>query len=507
MKKDTLILLGFIFLKFILHYNLIHPEYELQRDEYLHIDQANHLAWGYLSIPPVTSWISLLIKLLGNGEFWVKFFPGLFGALTIFFVWKSIEALNGNRFAMILGAACVLFSALLRLNLLYQPNSLDVLCWTAFYYTVIRYITDRHTKWLYMGVVVFAIGFLNKYNFAFLLIGLFPALLLSEHRILLKEKTIYLAILLGFILIFPNLLWQYNNHFPVFHHMQELTEKHLVHVDRTVFLKEQLLYFIGGLPVFVAALYSLIFYKGFSHYRIFFFSLIFTLLTFIFFKAKSYYAIGLYPVYFAFGAVFLSHQLSSTGWKKYLKPVFILLPFMSFIPMYLYFFPNKNPEFIRENHEVYQKLGLLRWEDGKEHQLPQDYADMLSWKELAKKVDSIFASMPDPKATIVICDNYGQAGAINYYTKERIRAVSFNADYINWFDMKPLYKHLIRVKNKGDNQKELAFTGPYFQLSMVADSITNQYAREYGTAIFSFTEAKININEVIQTEIEEKSKF
>src|SRR5690606_26337042 len=192
LNKDKLdgtknvVLLAFILFKLLLQYLLISPEYELQRDEYLHLDQANHLAWGYLSVPPLTSWTSFLIKLLGNGEFWVKFFPGLCGALTILFVWKSIEALNGDRFALILGASCILFSAILRLNLLYQPNSMDVLSWTAFYYVVIRYITHHQTKWLFLGAVVFALGFLNKYNFAFLLIGLFPALLLSEHRSLFK---------------------------------------------------------------------------------------------------------------------------------------------------------------------------------------------------------------------------------------------------------------------------------------------------------------------------------
>lgn len=55
MSKKTIILLGFIILKFVLQYALISPEYDLQRDEYLHLDQAHHLAWGYLSVPPVTS--------------------------------------------------------------------------------------------------------------------------------------------------------------------------------------------------------------------------------------------------------------------------------------------------------------------------------------------------------------------------------------------------------------------------------------------------------------------
>ncbi len=133
MTKKTLILIGFILLKFILQYSLISSDYELQRDEYLHLDQANHLAWGFQSVPPFTSWVSYIIHLLGNSVFWVKFFPALFGTLTIFIVWKAIEELNGNLFALILGATCVLFSALLRLNTLYQPNSFDVLSWTAFF--------------------------------------------------------------------------------------------------------------------------------------------------------------------------------------------------------------------------------------------------------------------------------------------------------------------------------------------------------------------------------------
>ena len=237
MTKKTVILIGFIILKFVLQYVLLSPEYDLQRDEYLHLDQAHHLAWGYLSVPPVTSWFSYLIFLLGNSVFWVKFFPALFGALTLVIVWKTIETLKGNLYALILGATCVVFSCLLRLNTLYQPNSLDVLCWTAFYYVVIQYITTKEKQWFYIGAVVFAFGFLNKYNILFLLIGFVPALLLSDQRKILAEKKLYFALILGLLLILPNLVWQYNNHFPIAHHMKELAETQLVNVDRTDFLK------------------------------------------------------------------------------------------------------------------------------------------------------------------------------------------------------------------------------------------------------------------------------
>ncbi|MHC2992094.1 glycosyl transferase, partial [Pontibacter sp. HJ8] len=218
MARNAILLTGFVILKFLLQYMLISPEYDLQRDEYLHLDQANHLAWGYISIPPLTAWISFLIKLLGNSVFWVKFFPALFGALTIVVVWKAIEELNGNLAALILGATGVLFSALLRLNTLYQPNSLDVLCWTTLYFVVIKYLNTQKPKWLYAGAIVFAIGFLNKYNIVFLLIGLFPAILMTEQREVLARKHLYLAMLLGLLLILPNLFWQYQNRFPVIHH-------------------------------------------------------------------------------------------------------------------------------------------------------------------------------------------------------------------------------------------------------------------------------------------------
>ncbi|MCD0473010.1 glycosyltransferase family 39 protein [Flavobacterium sp. EDS] len=506
MSKKTIILLGFILLKFILQYSLISPEYDLQRDEYLHLDQAHHLAWGYLSVPPATSWISYIILLLGNSVFWVKFFPALFGVLTLLIVWKTIEKLNGNLYALILGATCILFSSLLRINILYQPNSLDVLCWTTFYYIIIQYINTEKTKWLFIGAIVFALGFLNKYNILFLLIGLLPALLLSKQRRMLTEKKLYIALAIGLVLILPNLLWQYNNHFPVIHHMKELAETQLVNMDRFDFLKKQLLYFIGSFFVLLSSLYALLFYKPFKKYRFFFASIIFTLLVFLYFKAKAYYAIGLYPIYIAFGSVYLSEILKS-GWKRYLQPVFIAIPLLFFVPMYNLSFPNKSPEYIIKHPEGYKKLGMLRWEDGKDHNLPQDYADMLGWKELASKTDSAYATIANPEKTLILCDNYGQAGAINYYTKKGIKAVSFNADYINWFKLDIQYTNLIRVKEYHEKDNELAETSPYFNTSKIAGSITNKNAREYKTTIFVFTDAKTDINKRIIEEIKDSKKF
>ncbi|MEP6712295.1 MAG: glycosyltransferase family 39 protein [Ferruginibacter sp.] len=504
MRKKIFILIGFILAKFLLQYLLFNPDYDLQRDEYLHLDQANHLAWGFQSLPPVTSWIAYIIKLLGNGVFWVKFFPALFGTFTIVVVWKTIEALKGNLFALILGATCMLLSALLRLNFLFQPNSFDVLCWTAFYYFVIKYINTENVKWLFICSFIFAIGFLNKYNIIFLLIGLFPAILLTDQRKVFAKKEFYFAIVFGLLLILPNLLWQYNNGFPVFHHLKELADTQLVNVNRFDFLKEQFLFFVGALPVIAAALYALLFHKPFQKFRLFFGTIIFTLIIFICFKAKGYYAIGLYPVYISFGSAFLSNKLN-TGWRKYLQPILLAVPIIFYVFLFNIVFSVKAPNYYIDNNNKYKELGMLRWEDGKDHLLPQDFADMLGWKELAKKVDAVYTNLTNKDQTIIVCDNYGQAGAINYYTSNKnIKAVSFSADYINWFDLDTKIENFIRVKEFDSSDKELQETSPFFETAYVADSVTNSLAREYGTTIFVFTKSKIDINQRLKTELDKK---
>jgi hypothetical protein len=170
-------------------------------------------------------------------------------------------------------------------------------------------------------------------------------------------------------------------------------------------------------------------------------------------------------------------------------------------------FPNKSPDYIVNHQEAYKKYGLLRWEDGKDHAIPQDYADMLGWKELAHKLDSVYATLPAGNETLILCDNYGQAGAINYYTKNKnITANSFNADYINWFATDKTYTNLIRVKTMEGEGDELKETSPFFDKSSVAGSVTNPFAREFGTTIFVFIHAKVDISQRIKSEINEEKQ-
>lgn len=201
-------------------------------------------------------------------------------------------------------------------------------------------------------------------------------------------------------------------------------------------------------------------------------------------KAKGYYAIGLYPIFISFGSVYLQYLLS-TGWKRYLKPISVLVIVIAFLPIFKIAFPIEPPNITAQHSQLLKKLGLLRWEDGKDHILPQDYADMLGWSELARKTDSVFNSITNMENTLVLCDNYGQAGAINYYsTYRQIGAVSMNADYINWFPLNTMkIKNVILVQDTSDTDKERKREREFFTSVALCGKIENIYAREKGTAI------------------------
>ena len=183
------------------------------------------------------------------------------------------------------------------------------------------------------------------------------------------------------------------------------------------------------------------------------------------------------------------------------------MPIIFYVFLFDIVFSVKSPNYYVENNKKFKELGLLRWEDGKDHSLPQDFADMLGWKELTQKVDKVYDNLQNKEQTLILCDNYGQAGAINYYTVNKsLKAVSFNADYINWFNLDVKIQNFIRVKEFDGSKDDFDKTSPFFETAFVADSVTNSLAREYRTRIYVFTRPRIDINKTLKIEIEKMKK-
>src|SRR6516162_6408590 len=102
MTKNNRLLYFLALLKIIIPYLLQNPVYEPHRDEFLYLAEGRHLAWGFMEVPPMLSVFAWLIHILGDGMFWVKLVPSLFGAATFIVAGKIVQSLGGKNFALIL---------------------------------------------------------------------------------------------------------------------------------------------------------------------------------------------------------------------------------------------------------------------------------------------------------------------------------------------------------------------------------------------------------------------
>ena len=162
MKNTNRLLYALAIIKLIIPFFLQNSVYGPHRDEMLYLAEGSHMAWGFMEVPPMLSVFAWLIHLFGDGFFWVKFWPSLFGSLTYLVTGKIIQSLGGKAFALFLAFLGFLFSAYLRVHFLFQPNFLEIFFWTLIAYTMIRFVHTQQNKWLYYFGLCCGLGMLSK---------------------------------------------------------------------------------------------------------------------------------------------------------------------------------------------------------------------------------------------------------------------------------------------------------------------------------------------------------
>jgi hypothetical protein len=480
-NKFIIVLLAVV--KFLIPFVFIHPIFELQRDEYLYYQQGQHLDLGYLENPPLLSYLGTISSWLGGHEWTIRLWPGLIGALTVIFTCLITARLGGKSFAQFLAGFGAITGAFLRVHILFQPNIVDIFFWTISLYFLVKFIQTKEHKDLLWLAICLALGWWSKYSVLFLIASIFIGLLLTKHRKILLEKKTYLAVVIAILIILPNVWWQYAHNWPLLHHMKELRETQLVHINPLDFIKEQILLLFPVLIIWVA---GFIWFCRNTDYRIFAWIYLSVILLLILGSGKSYYALGIYPVLLAAGGLAWERLLSGRTWIRYLIGVLIVGLTIPFVPIVL---PTKSPEdlaaFYREKEVA--KIGLLKWEDQRDHELPQDFADMLGWRELAERSEKFFTSLPDSVKTntLIYAANYGQAGALKYYGKnDRFKSlvISENGSFQLWINDQLFFKHLIIVDDEVPDPEDEVIR--YFQKVTLVDSLRDSYSRQFGDKIF-----------------------
>jgi hypothetical protein len=488
MRKEKFLLSFLLLLKFLLPFLLSHPVYELHRDEYLYYEQGRHLSLGYLENPPLIGVLAALSSLFGGSFFWIKFWPALFGLATLWVALKIVKEFGGTIYAQVLVALGLTFTAFLRIHFLFQPNFLEIFFWTLSAYFLVRYLNTENRRYLFSLAIALALGWYSKYSVLFFIAALFLSLLLTHHRILLTKKSFWLAALTGTLLVVPNILWQYTHNWPLFHHMRELQATQLQYLNRADFIKEQILFL---LPVAFLWIGGLVWLSRQKKYRLLAWCFVFIIILIMLGSGKGYYTLGAYPVMLAAGSVWAERISRQRIWLRVAFVTLILLLALPFIPVLL---PLQKPAEMAATNQRFglEKLGILRWEDGENHPLQQDFADMLGWKELAEKAEALYQQQPDSAkaSTLIYCASYGLAGGIKYHAKNpsfRNNIISENGTFLLWAPSRLHFRHLIFIDDERPEEDDNVLKR--FASSRVVDSCTNPYSRQFGVKIYHYQNA------------------
>ena len=498
MLKVTRLLYLLAFIKLIIPFFLQNSYYQPHRDEYLYLAEGHHMAWGYMEVPPLLSLFAWLTNLFGGSMFWIKIWPALFGALTFLLTGKIIISLGGRSFALLLGWLPFMVDGYMRLFFLFQPNFLEVFFWTMLGFSLIRYVQTSQNKWLYIFGISAGLGMMSKYSVSFYAISIVAGLIFTRQRKVFLNKHFYYGILIAIMIFLPNLMWQYNHRFPVITHMKELQEEQLQFIDPVDFIISQFLMNLPCLFTWLTGLLFLIFSPNGRIFRFIGWAYLFVIILLVVLHGKDYYSLGAYPVLFAFGGVYMEQlTVVKFKWVRYAVVIFSVILGLYALPMTM---PVARPESLAKYYKAAGLSKANKWEDLQLHPLPQDFADMMGWKEMALKAGAVYNSIPieERTKTLVYCRGYFSAGALNFYRQESglPEVYSDNASFLLWMPEKYNIKNLLLVGHQIPGSDDKVFQ--QFEKMTVKDSMVMPLFRENGMKFVLFENGNDSLNRIIE---------
>lgn len=389
--------------------------YGIFRDELYYLACGEHLDWGYVDQPPMIALVAWVARhIFGDWLIGLRFIPALAGAATVWLAGKLVCELGGGAFAQILGAVAVICVPIyLILFHWLTMNAFEPLIWMACIWCVVRAINrDDPGYWIWFGVLA-GIGMETKYSIAFFVVAVVVGLLLTRERRFLITKEFWIGAVIGFLIFLPNLIWLVRHDFPFLELMGNIRQTHRDVVRGPLaFIVDQAQIMNPVLfPLWLGGLIWLFLERRFRLLGIIYVVL---LAMFIALRGKNYYLAPIYPVLFAAGAVAFEKITSERF--KWSRAVYGLLAVASTIILA----PTVSPILSPDNAVAYQKkLGIEppKAENQRTGPLPQYFADEFGWREMAEETARVYKSLsPEEQArTAIFANNYGEAGAIDFF--------------------------------------------------------------------------------------------
>jgi len=396
--------------------NIVTP-YEFHRDEFLYLAMGTHFRLLHMDFPPLMALLGDAARVFGaTSLFAVRLVPALTGTAILFLALLIVRELGGKRIAMLLAAAALILNPLfLRSANLFQPVALDQLWWTLGFYAVIKLRNADDPRWWLVLGAAGGLGLLTKFSILFFGLAVLVGLLLTDYRRSFAGPWPWAAVLLALVIGLPSIAGQVNLGFPVVGPMQDLRS---VQLQRTTFGDFVMGQVIWG-PSFIVAVIGLVglfVHPAVRRYRVAGWIALAAFAILAALKGKSYYVGPIYPVLYAAGAVTLQH-LSPTRVRQVAQGTIAALLVSYGLFTLPFGLPLLAPERMARYAAATGITAAVTTNKGEVIRLPQDYGDMLGWRELVEAAASVYHALPaeDRERTVVYGANYGEAGALDLY--------------------------------------------------------------------------------------------
>ncbi|MFN8242327.1 MAG: glycosyltransferase family 39 protein [Bacteroidales bacterium] len=498
----------FIVVKLSLHFATA-ERYELLRDEMLFFNMGKHLDAGYVSVPPLTGLLAFIsMKVFGFSVFGIRFFPALAGASSLLIISLIVKELGGKIPALVISCTGYLLApGFLIVNSLFTPNAIEELIWLLITWLLFLMVRrNRPVLWIPVGLLV-AIGFLNKYSVLFVVAAFLIAMVSSRYRYLLASRYFLFSLVTGLVIVFPNLLWQYNHGWPVIRHMTELKSSQLDLLGSLEFPVSLYAFSQGSVFIWIIGLAGLLFSREGKELRFFGFATTLILAILMLLKGKGYYGLGCLPFLLAFGGYLLESRLTRLVFLR--NALFLFTSFMSILAI-----PSGLPVLSYDNYSRYVQATrryivhpLLRWDNGTYHDFSQAWSDMTGWEELVGYVKKAYESLGEDErgnCTIFGERNYGYAGAVFFYGYQYNlpEAITFHDSYVFWAPDSISAGPLIYI------YRDINGLDSLFSDIKEVGSVENKYFREKGLKVYLCKSPLVDIRAIYKNlASEEKSKY
>lgn len=376
--------------------------YGFHRDELGVLEDARHLAWGYVSYPPMTPFFGrMALELFGTSLIGFRFFAAVVQAVGVFLTGLMARELGGGREAQQL-AACAAVPFCIGAGALMQYTSFDYVCWVIAAYFVVRMLRSDDPRWLMAIATAIGLGMLSKYTMAFFVCGMVGGIVVTPARKFLSTKWLWLGVAVSLIIFTPNIVWQARHQFVALDFLKFLHERDVSAGLTKDFLPDQLEQTMLAFPLWVAGLYFYFLTKPGKLFRPLGWMYVIPLLLFVIGKGRGYYLAPAYPMLYAAGAVVFEGAFDK--WRasrgRFLRPLVWGALIVSVIGAMVIALPIA-------------PVGSLWWYKAVE--IDTALPDEIGWEELVSMIASIRDSLPEnQRAKLgVLVENYGEVGAVN----------------------------------------------------------------------------------------------